>query len=304
MRKPLEIIKENVLIVILIGLCTSTLFFPDFPNSFDEIASEVYELIFIVLFIILIKFGKKLLENMLLVISIGTLLGLFILGLLFPDFRASLDKNIGLEFYQLMLLALAIITLIWTNKKYKQGEQRFEQGNNSIFLNQANAIYLDLIKSISDDKIKQSNLPTNLINAIQFSIDNHYTSDEDKRKITPKILNFSYMNLSKVNFKRAHLIGVNLMKADLRGADLTRAYLIEASLTGADLTGADLTKANLRVARLGGADFSEADLRGADLSKARYLDIAIFKDTVYSATTKGLTEEIKKLCVLEEKENK
>jgi hypothetical protein len=60
--------------------------------------------------------------------------------------------------------------------------------------------------------------------------------------------------------------GLNLMRADLRGADLR-----EADLAGANLSGADLSKANLRWAYLWGADLSKANLTGAMLVKATLL---------------------------------
>ncbi|MFW5941211.1 MAG: pentapeptide repeat-containing protein [Chloroflexota bacterium] len=82
--------------------------------------------------------------------------------------------------------------------------------------------------------------------------------------------------------------GLQLERADLRGARLNRAVLSKtrlwmldlrnADLTGANLNGADLWLANLagaclrgaklQGAHLGGAILSGADLRGADLGKA------------------------------------
>jgi uncharacterized protein YjbI with pentapeptide repeats len=64
--------------------------------------------------------------------------------------------------------------------------------------------------------------------------------------------------------------GIDLRKADLRGAslrgcDLTGANLEEADLTGADLAGARLPAANLGGAKLAGSQFEDADLRGAKL---------------------------------------
>jgi uncharacterized protein YjbI with pentapeptide repeats len=61
--------------------------------------------------------------------------------------------------------------------------------------------------------------------------------------------------------------GVNLMRADLRGADLR-----EADLAGANLSEADLIEANLRWAYLWGADLSKANLSRANVVKATLLN--------------------------------
>jgi uncharacterized protein YjbI with pentapeptide repeats len=67
---------------------------------------------------------------------------------------------------------------------------------------------------------------------------------------------------------------VFLVRADLRGADLTGARLSQARLQGAQLQNARLTGADLRGARLQGADLRgatllEAELTGADLAEVR-----------------------------------
>lgn len=106
-------------------------------------------------------------------------------------------------------------------------------------------------------------------------------------------LSFTYLvgadlgraNLSGADLSRAGLIGADLSEADLKGAGLSGAYLIGADLSKADLSGADLIGANLWKAILVranltqtgaiGADFSGADLSGANLSSA-YLSGANF----------------------------
>ncbi len=59
----------------------------------------------------------------------------------------------------------------------------------------------------------------------------------------------------------ANLIGADLRRIDLRGANFRGAYLIAADLRGADLSGTDFI----------GADFRDADVSGADLSKSIFL---------------------------------
>lgn len=72
---------------------------------------------------------------------------------------------------------------------------------------------------------------------------------------------------------RIDLSGVDLSRADLRGADLREADLSRATLYGVNLRGADLSMSTLSGAYLFGADLSkgsltEATLMGATLSKA------------------------------------
>jgi uncharacterized protein YjbI with pentapeptide repeats len=72
------------------------------------------------------------------------------------------------------------------------------------------------------------------------------------------------------------LIGANLRGADLRYTNLRGAYLIAADLRGADLRGADLI----------GADFRDADLRGADLTGSIFLTQAQINAAKGNADTK------------------
>ncbi|MDJ0715729.1 MAG: pentapeptide repeat-containing protein [Prochloraceae cyanobacterium] len=83
-------------------------------------------------------------------------------------------------------------------------------------------------------------------------------------------------NLSGADLIRANLRGANLRGANLRGADLIRAnlsgaYLIRTDLSGADLSGAYLIRADLRGADLSGAYLSDADLSDADLIRANLI---------------------------------
>ena len=102
-----------------------------------------------------------------------------------------------------------------------------------------------------------------------------------------KHLDLSYTYLGGVNLRAADLrgadlrgsclIGVDFIKADLRGAKFTSTRtvflseevdLIGPLLTACSLRGADLRSADLRVADLRGADLRGADLTGADLTGA------------------------------------
>ena len=93
---------------------------------------------------------------------------------------------------------------------------------------------------------------------------------------------------------------IDLRGADLMGADLIRAYLDGADLSGADLTGADLIRAyldgaDLRGANLTGADLSGAHLDGANLRDA-HLRLAIVNDVNFTGA-KDLTKEQIKMCI-------
>ncbi len=103
---------------------------------------------------------------------------------------------------------------------------------------------------------------------------------EDKQVIRPDLrkANLERANLKGVNLKRANLEGAILWNACLERANLVRANLIGADLVGvklnsADLRGAWLGKVNLEEAWLGkanleGADLGNADFSGANLEKA------------------------------------
>lgn len=66
----------------------------------------------------------------------------------------------------------------------------------------------------------------------------------DRRPGEP--LDLLYANLSGADLRHANLNGANLRDADLRGADLRRADLLGADLRHANLSGAKLSGADLR----------------------------------------------------------
>ena len=82
--------------------------------------------------------------------------------------------------------------------------------------------------------------------------------------------NLSGANLSRANLSRANLFRANLSggPVNLEDADLSDANLWDADLSGALLFRANLSGARLSLAKLSHADLSEADLSGAKLSYA------------------------------------
>lgn len=92
--------------------------------------------------------------------------------------------------------------------------------------------------------------------------------------------------------------GVNLVRADLEGADLTRANLRAVNLSNADLGGADIQAANLSNTRLQGANLRganlfdsnlfEADLELADLTGANLLGADLTRAHLHQAKLGGV----------------
>ena len=98
--------------------------------------------------------------------------------------------------------------------------------------------------------------------------------------------NLSGADLSRVDFFEADLRRANLACANLFEADLSKACLIEADLLEADLTeafliNADLTEANLFGAVLSRANFIGTNLTGTSCGQTIFGDIDL-------STTKGL----------------
>jgi uncharacterized protein YjbI with pentapeptide repeats len=81
-------------------------------------------------------------------------------------------------------------------------------------------------------------------------------------------LNLMDAQLSGADLDCTDLNGINLIKANLRSAKLTGAKLTGAKLNGADLTGAELIVATLCYADLEAANLINADLFGANLINA------------------------------------
>src|SRR5262252_8600717 len=83
------------------------------------------------------------------------------------------------------------------------------------------------------------------------------------------------LDLRQVNFRGAHMAGVQLKNctlvgSDLQGADLRGANLTNSDLQDADLRGADLSDADLEGVLLMGADLRDCSMRGARLAAAEF----------------------------------
>lgn len=85
----------------------------------------------------------------------------------------------------------------------------------------------------------------------------------------------------------AGLTLTNLVRARLRGSDLSFANLSRADLSGADLSGADLTGASLYGANLQGANLQGANLKGTDLREAFLGDANLHGTDLSTAHIKG-----------------
>ena len=190
-------------------------------------------------------------------------------------FDEWIEKNIKLEVYHIYAILVAIITLLWTDKRYRQAKKQYKQTEDSIFKNKVNTIYLEVIKLLSDDETRKKPTAANLINSIQTSIETHYESEKDKKDAQVTTLNFQEIDLSSANLGGANLRGANLSYANLLCTNLRFAILTYANLRGAifsirggDLIGVDLTSIDLAYTDLRGADLTCTDLRAVDLTGA------------------------------------
>lgn len=83
------------------------------------------------------------------------------------------------------------------------------------------------------------------------------------------------IELSKADLKGAELSGANLEKVNFKDANLIGANLQNANLKRGDLRGVKLQEANLRYADLSGADIRNAKVIDSDLGKAILTDVII-----------------------------
>lgn len=87
-------------------------------------------------------------------------------------------------------------------------------------------------------------------------------------KVTMTLSNLSMASAIRANFKEANLNSSKFGVAQLLEANFSEAKLGGVDFKAADLTGADLTGANLTGANLTGAKLTGANLTGADLTRA------------------------------------
>jgi uncharacterized protein YjbI with pentapeptide repeats len=95
-------------------------------------------------------------------------------------------------------------------------------------------------------------------------------------------------DLNGVDIRGADLRGANLNGVDIRGADLRGANLNGVDIRGADLSRADLRGVNLRGADLRGANLNGVDIRGADLRRANLNGVDIRGADLRGANLNGV----------------
>ncbi len=116
----------------------------------------------------------------------------------------------------------------------------------------------------------------------------------DLRRANLRGARFDLANLSGADLFDAELRGANLRNATLVGvtlqnADLQDAHLWAANLEGASLRGADLRHANLRKANLHNCDMLSTRLDGADLQDCDLTDANLGAANLRAADLRGAT---------------
>ena len=81
----------------------------------------------------------------------------------------------------------------------------------------------------------------------------------------------------------SHLIGADLIRANLSGADLSKAHLKDAKLEYANLTGVNLNQADLSRAQMMEAQLYNADLSGANLEQVELINAQLFSSKLIGA---------------------
>ena len=94
------------------------------------------------------------------------------------------------------------------------------------------------------------------------------THDPFLRKANLIGVNFVNANLSQADLSGVRLTGANLGEANLKGANLCGAYLCNANLERTNLGKANLERANFEGANLGRTNLRGASLKGAYLERA------------------------------------
>ena len=96
------------------------------------------------------------------------------------------------------------------------------------------------------------------------------------------------LDLRQVNFRGAHMAGVQLKNCMLAGSDLQGADLRGANLTNSDLQGVSLCGADLSEADLEGVLFMGADLRDCSMPRTRLAAAEFWRPGLPPARVAGL----------------
>jgi uncharacterized protein YjbI with pentapeptide repeats len=102
-------------------------------------------------------------------------------------------------------------------------------------------------------------------------------------------LNLRGANLREVKLTTPPNKRANLVRADLRNADLSGAFLVRADLQNANLAGAVLAGAELNEANLTDSVLENADLHGAILGNANLSGVSLSRANLEAANLKGAT---------------
>ncbi|TYQ16511.1 UNVERIFIED_CONTAM: uncharacterized protein YjbI with pentapeptide repeats [Acetivibrio alkalicellulosi] len=135
----------------------------------------------------------------------------------------------------------------------------------AITLKPAQSIY-DQIKSLIEETEKITNMSPDIL--MNLEVGNHREIVNEVLLKTSELVR-NEINLSQKPYYKSYR--TYKLRADLVGADLRKNYLIGANLRGACLIAADLREVDLRGVDFIGADFRDADIRGADLSGSIFL---------------------------------
>jgi len=215
------------------------------------------------------------------VVLLAVLLLLYIIGLLFDVTLWNVLKVLAVP----ITLGAAVPLLNWLQKKRELeiAERRAEterEGAEHRAQDEALQAYLDQMSRLVADKDRPlhcaapgDNLST-LARARTLTVLTRL-GGEGKRSILQFVSESGLIkgqrpvvSLVGADLSRAHLYGANWSKANLSKTDLSNADLSNADLSGADLSFAYLYKANLVFTNLSGANLSGADLVCAALDYA------------------------------------
>ena len=143
--------------------------------------------------------------------------------------------------------------------------------NNAYHINKANILENNFRKIFTSFKLRDNDSMISLFSKLNFSGLNLRKVDLTRTSL--RGANLEGANLKEVNLFGANLEGANLREAKLEGANLKEAKLKEANLEGANLFGVNLLgtkleQVNLKGVNLLGANLEQVNLRGANLRGA------------------------------------